>query len=49
MMPSSDERLKNINIVGLALSESGERGLGGGGLKEEQRGGGEGGVLSSLP
>lgn len=33
MMPSSDERLNNINIVGLALSEGGE-----GGLKEEQEG-----------
>lgn len=48
MMPSSDERLKNINIVGLALSESGERGLGGGGVKGGAEGRWRGGGLEFL-
>lgn len=46
MMPSSDERHNNINIVGLALSVGGERERGGGCWRRSRS---ERGVLSSLP
>lgn len=57
MIPCSDERLNNINKVGLALSEGGERDFVGGVDEEEQEGwglgwvvgGGREGGLSSLP